>query len=102
MAETVLDSQHFDRSDRRDRGADGRSFLQDDQITLDICDVDGLANENERLWIRVDPGIAVRAVDHGRVRDDLLRGAAPGLRNLDIDALARFQRMAGGIYLVIL
>src|SRR3954451_13531747 len=102
MPETLLASQQLDRSDRHHRGAGSRPLLQDSQIPLDTLDGDGLPDEDERLWIRIDPGIAVHVVHQCGVRDDLLRGAAPGLRNPDIDALAWFQRMAGGVRRVVL
>src|SRR3954465_14758718 len=92
----TLNSPQLGHSGGYDRAVDGGLLLQDSQVTLDLFDVDGLAYENERLWIGVGPRIAVRVVEHSRVRYDLSRGAALGTRNTDLDMLAKCQLIAGG------
>src|SRR5215207_6944279 len=91
VAEFQLDAHQFGRTRGHDLRADGRAFLQDSLIAVDVLDFDAMPDKGQRFGSRVSPRASFIVIDDRRVRNDRLRRPASGLGNPDVYLLPRLQ-----------
>src|SRR5205807_9667087 len=60
----VFGTEQLRRSDRHDRRARGRTVRQNDTVPINVVDRDGMSDEYQRRGVDVDPGLALRVVEH--------------------------------------
>src|SRR5262245_6026968 len=64
---SVFGAEQFGGADRHHRGAGGGAVHEHCPVAVDVIDIDGVADEHERLGVGVDPRLALRVVeDRGR------------------------------------